>query len=150
VGKKTFEGGCSGRARLLGVLAGVAPATCTKWSDGVREEVGDDATGSGIAMGVRDDDGDAAGGIEAEGGVKDGVGDVDDAASSEAAEAPREVALREAAGALRVGGAEVGGDIEGGGAEVRQPDDAKPNFTAIRILRWPGYSPYTRYIFDVN
>jgi hypothetical protein len=144
VGKKTFEGGCSGRARLSGVLAGVAPATCTKWSDGVGEEVGDGVTGSGIAMGVRDDDGDTAGGIEAEGGVRDGVGNGDDAASREAAEAPREVALREAAGASRVGGAEVGG------AEVGQTDGAKPNFTTIRVLCWRGYSPYTRYIFCID
>jgi hypothetical protein len=101
-------------------------------------------------MGVRDDDGDAAGGIEAEGGVKDGVGNGDDVASREAAEALREVALREAAGASRVGGAEVGGDIEGGDAEVGQPDGAKPNFTAIRVLCWRGYSPYTRYIFCID
>jgi hypothetical protein len=43
-------------------------------------------------------------------------------------------------------GAEVGGDVEGGGgAEVGQPDGAKPNFTMIRVsCRW-GYFPYTWY-----
>jgi hypothetical protein len=79
------------------VPARVTPATCTKWSDGVREEVGDGATGSGMVMGVGDDDGDAAGSIEAEGRVRDGVGDGDSVESREAAEAPREVASREAA-----------------------------------------------------
>jgi hypothetical protein len=44
-GKKTFGGGCSGQARLSGVPAGVAPVACTKRSDGVGEEIGDDATG---------------------------------------------------------------------------------------------------------
>jgi hypothetical protein len=47
-GKKTFGGGCSDRARLSGVPAGVAPTTCTKWSDGVREEV-EDGVGDGAA-----------------------------------------------------------------------------------------------------
>jgi hypothetical protein len=48
VGKKTFRGGCSGRARLSGVPARVAPTVCTKWSDRVREEVGD-GVGDGVA-----------------------------------------------------------------------------------------------------
>jgi hypothetical protein len=54
---------------------------------------------SGMEMGVRDDDRDAAVNIGAKGGVRDGVGDGDDAASREAVDAPREVALREAAAA---------------------------------------------------
>jgi hypothetical protein len=100
-GKKTFGGGCSGRARLSGVPTGVAPTACTKWSDGVGEEVEDGVTGSGTATGVRDDDGDATDGIEVEGGVRDGVGDGNGMASREAAEAPREVVSREAAIAPR-------------------------------------------------
>jgi hypothetical protein len=102
-GKKTFGGGCSGRARLSGVPMGVAPAACTKWSDGVGEEVEDGVMGSGTATGtgVRDDDGDATDGIEVEGGVRDGVGDGNGVASREAAEAPREVVSREAATAPR-------------------------------------------------
>jgi hypothetical protein len=67
------------------VPARVAPATCTKWSDGVREEVEDGATGSGMATGVGDDDGDAVGSIKAEGGVRDGVGDGDGVELREAA-----------------------------------------------------------------
>jgi hypothetical protein len=98
-GNKTFGGGCSGRARLSSVPAGVVPAACTKFSDGVREEVGDGATGSGTVTGVRDYDGDTANGIEAEGGVRDGVGD--GAVSREVAEAPREVASREVTTAPR-------------------------------------------------
>jgi hypothetical protein len=40
--------------------------------------------------------------------------------------------------------------IEGGGAEVGQPNGAKPNFTMIRVsCRW-GYSPYTRYIIGIG
>jgi hypothetical protein len=65
VRKKTFRGGCSGQARLSGMPTGMAPVVCTKWSDGVGEEVRDDATGSGMATGVGDDDGDADGGVEA-------------------------------------------------------------------------------------
>jgi hypothetical protein len=42
------------------------------------------------------------------------------------------------------------GGFEGGGAEVRQPDGAKPNFIAIRVSRRWGYSPYTRYIFGIG
>jgi hypothetical protein len=63
--KKTFGGGCSGQARLSGMPAGMAPTTCTKWSDGVREEVRDGVTGSGTATGVGDDDGYTGGGVEA-------------------------------------------------------------------------------------
>jgi hypothetical protein len=74
------------------VSAGVAPMACTKWSDGVGEEVGDGETWSGMAMRVGDDDGDITGGFKAEGRVWDGVGDGDGAASREAVEAPREVA----------------------------------------------------------
>jgi hypothetical protein len=96
-GKKTFRGGCSGRARLLGVPAGVAPAACTKWSDGVKEEVGDGATGSGTTTRVRDNDRNVGGGIKAKGGVRDGVSDGGDTLSREAAKAPREAASREAA-----------------------------------------------------
>jgi hypothetical protein len=44
----------------------------------------------------------------------------------------------------------LGGGIEGGGAEVGQPDGAKSNFTAIRVSRRWGYSPYTRYIFGIG
>jgi hypothetical protein len=77
---------------LSGVPAGVVPVAYTKWSDVVREEVGDGATGSGTATGVGDDDGDASGGIEAEGRVRDGVGHGDDAALREAAEALRDAA----------------------------------------------------------
>jgi hypothetical protein len=47
------------------------------------------------------------------------------------------------------GGVE-GGGVEGGGAEIGQPDDTKPNFTVIRVLRRRGYSPYTRYIFGIG
>jgi hypothetical protein len=71
VGKKTIGGGCSGRARPSGVLAGLVPTACTKSSDGVGEEVGD------------------------------GVGDGDGTASREAAEAQREVASREPVAAPR-------------------------------------------------
>jgi hypothetical protein len=91
-GKKTFGGGCSGQARLSGVPVGVVPVACTKWSDGVGEEVGDGAMGSGTATGVRDNDGDTTGGIKAEGGVRDGVGDGNDAVLREAV-ASREVAV---------------------------------------------------------
>jgi hypothetical protein len=48
------------------------------------------------------------------------------------------------------GGAEVGGSVEGGGAAVGQPDHTKPKFTTIRVSRWWGYSPYTRYFFDIG
>jgi hypothetical protein len=62
------------------------------------------------------------------------------------------------------GGVEVGGDVEGGGgiieggggveggggAELGQPDGAKWNFTAIRVSRRRGYSPYTRDIFGIG
>jgi hypothetical protein len=47
-------------------------------------------------------------------------------------------------------GAEVGGGVEGGGVEVGQPDGTKPNFTAIRVSRRRGYSPYTRYNFCIG
>jgi hypothetical protein len=47
-------------------------------------------------------------------------------------------------------GIEGGGGVEGGGAEVGQPNDAKPNFTMIRVLRRRGYSPYTRYIIGIS
>jgi hypothetical protein len=40
--------------------------------------------------------------------------------------------------------------IEGGGAEVGQLDGVKPNFTAIRVSRRWGYSPYTRYIIGIG
>jgi hypothetical protein len=44
-----------------------------------------------------------------------------------------------------------GGGVEGGGGtEVGQPDGAKPNFTAIRVLRRWGYSPYTWYIIGIG
>jgi hypothetical protein len=59
-------------------------------------------------------------------------------------------------GSTEVGDGVEGGDsverggIEVGGAKVGQPDGAKPNFTAIRVLRRRGYSPYTRYIFGIG
>jgi hypothetical protein len=51
---------------------------------------------------------------------------------------------------IEVGG--IKGGIEGGspvyeegsgGAEVGQPDGAKPRDSAIRVSRWRGYCPYT-------
>jgi hypothetical protein len=77
-----------------------------------------------LSPGVKDDDGDAAVGVEAEGEVRDEVGDGD--------------------------GIEGGCDVEGGDIEVGQPDDAKPNFTVIRVSRRRGYSPYTRYIIGID
>jgi hypothetical protein len=49
------------------------------------------------------------------------------------------------------GGAEIGSGVEGaGGAKGGQPDGAKLNFTVIRVLRWRGYSSYTRYIISIG
>jgi hypothetical protein len=93
-------------------------------------KVGDGATGSGMVTGVGDDDRGTAGGIEAEGRVGNGVG----AMLTEAARRRWH-------------------DVEGGdGAEGRklgQPDGANQNFTAIKVLRQRGYSPYTRYVIGI-
>jgi hypothetical protein len=42
--------------------------------------------------------------------------------------------------------------VRRGGRRVEdgQPDGAKANFTAIRVSRRRGYSPYTRYIIGIG
>jgi hypothetical protein len=45
-------------------------------------------------------------------------------------------------------GVEGGGGVEG--RKIGQLDGAKPNFTAIRVLRWWGYSLYTRYVIGIG
>jgi hypothetical protein len=58
--------------------------------------------------------------------------------------------IEEGSGGAEGGGSGVkgGGGVEGG--KIGQPDDTKPNFTAIRVSRWRGYSPYTRYIISIG
>jgi hypothetical protein len=129
------------------VPAGVAPAACTKRSDGAGEEVRDGAMGrrrrrgSGTMMGI------SPAASRPKTGSRMGLA---------TAMARRQGRQRRDRGRRHrwrgveggSGGTDGGGGVEGG--KIGQPDRAKPNFTVIRVSCQWCYSPSTRYIIGIG